>query len=154
MARKPIMTRAELRQLFPNAKEPFLRANASDAVIAVARVDKPAPVRNRLRQNTGPKMNKTEEAFFEYLKATMPDCDYTHYAQSITLLIANGCRYTPDFISVSKLTGEWLAHETKGFMRDDAGVKIKVAASVYPAIKFRLVTKRKGGQWDIQEILP
>lgn len=104
---------------------------------------------NRLRQKTGPKLNKTEVAFYEWLQAKYGD---SVRAQSITLLIANGCRYTPDFISL-KLGMAW---ETKGFLRDDAAVKIKVAASAYPELKFFLVSKSKVdvSGWAIQEILP
>lgn len=38
--------------------------------------------------------------------------------------------------------------------RDDAAVKLKVAARTFPWIAFHLVTKRKGGGWDIQAVLP
>jgi len=48
---------------------------------------------------------------------------------------------------------ECRAYEVKGFMRDDAAVKLKVAASLYPWIKFHLVTRKKG-EWIIQEVLP
>ena len=42
-------------------------------------------------------------------------------------------------------------------MRDDAAVKLKVAAALYPQFIFFLVTKRAkklGGDWDVQEVLP
>src|SRR5258708_1512548 len=46
--------------------------------------------------------------------------------QNITLKLGDDCRYTPDFwtLSVDELT----AWEVKGFFRDDAKVKLKVAA--------------------------
>jgi hypothetical protein len=40
-------------------------------------------------------------------------------------------------------------HEVKGFWQDDARVKIKVAASIYP-FKFIAVKKAKGG-WEREE---
>ncbi len=40
-------------------------------------------------------------------------------------------------------------HEVKGFMRDDAAVKLKVAAKMHPWWTFRLVKKSKKG-WDIK----
>jgi len=46
-------------------------------------------------------------------------------------------------------TGDIECHEVKGFWRDDARVKIRVAASLYP-FRFVAVTKTKGG-WDIEE---
>jgi len=41
-------------------------------------------------------------------------------------------------------SGELECHEVKGFWRDDARVKIKVAASIYP-FRFVAVRKVKGG---------
>lgn len=45
-------------------------------------------------------------------------------------------------------------HDTKGFMEDDAAVKIKVAAEKYP-FRFLLIFKRpkkEGGGWKIVEV--
>ncbi len=44
-------------------------------------------------------------------------------------------------------------HEVKGFWQDDARVKIKVAADMYP-LKFIAVkrrAKKNGGGWSIEE---
>jgi hypothetical protein len=44
-------------------------------------------------------------------------------------------------------------HEVKGFWTDDARVKIKVAASIYP-FKFMAVKPRPqkvGGGWEVEE---
>ena len=41
-------------------------------------------------------------------------------------------------------------HEVKGFWRDDARVKIKVAAEMFPMFKFIAVT-RKGWLWKREE---
>lgn len=115
----------------------------------------------RLRQKSGPVLNKTEAAF-EY-EIRFRHKDQKALVQSVTLLLANGCRYTPDFfVPCTFAAGDGLncapvAYEVKGFMRDDAAVKIKVAARAYPWIRFFLATKRKkkaGGGWAIQEILP
>lgn len=116
-------------------------------------------VKPRIRQNAAG-LNKTEQAFFDYMRSQRP-CDRV-LSQSITLRLGNGVRYTPDFIRIIDATNEHertvseiYAYEVKGFMRDDAAVKLKVAASLYPWIRFHLVTKRKGagGEWDIQEVL-
>jgi hypothetical protein len=160
------MTYAELKLRYPHMSETTLRLNATDRMalqpIKVPECKDPKLTallantpKKRLRQKTGEKLNDTEKAFFAYLCESLHD--YYHCAQAVTLLLANGVRYTPDFASFSKTSGRIVAHEVKGFMRDDAGVKLKVAASVYPAIHFHLVTKRSkkaGGGWDIQEILP
>lgn len=103
-----------------------------------------------IRQRQGDGMNKTERAFFEKLKREFPED--TVIPHGITLKIANGCRYTPDFIRLSAGGPVW-CYEVKGFMRDDAAVKVKVAAAIFPTFRFSLVT-RKRGQWEFQSILP
>lgn len=117
-----------------------------------------APEKDRLRQNKkGP--NKTEAAFALHLRETQPGREINE--QGITLLLANGLRYTPDIFLPPILNGKVesitpLAYEVKGFMRDDAAGKIKMAAKIHPWITFYLVTRRKkasGGGWQIQEIL-
>lgn len=103
-----------------------------------------------MKQDHGSKMNKLETAFFEYLKTTGSLEDI--YPQGITLRLANGCRYTPDF---SVFAEECLVcYETKGpFFREDAKIKLKVAAHQYPQIRFYLVQKIEG-QWRIEKVLP
>lgn len=104
--------------------------------------------KNRIRQNSAG-LNKTEQAFKDYLDSKR--C-YSVLVQAITLKIGNGVRFTVDFITIDP-DGRMQGWETKGHLRDDANVKIKVAASLYPWIKFHLVTRKKG-EWIIQEVLP
>jgi hypothetical protein len=114
----------------------------------------------RIRQNSAG-LNKTEQAFYDYLK-TRGDPGVLRTVlppQSVTLRIANGCRYTPDFVvayhhSTDIPSVDLVAYEVKGFMRDDAAVKIKVAATAFPWITFHLVTKLPGGGggWSISEV--
>jgi hypothetical protein len=110
--------------------------------------------KKRIRQNSAG-LNKTEAAFLDFLKRDKYAAIDVLTPQSITLRIANGCRYTPDFFTVEHQEyGHTIrAYEVKGFMRDDAAVKLKVAASLYPWIKFHLVSKGKGGTWNVQEVL-
>lgn len=111
---------------------------------------KPAPiVKPMLRQSAAPKLNKTEAAWGDYLRAYFPGSIV--HAQEITLRIANGCRYTPDFSVIHKDAPPTF-FEVKGHMRDDAAVKIKVAAAQFPAWAFWLVW-RKAGQWQQQRVL-
>lgn len=119
------------------------------------------PAKKRLRQHQGDGMNKTERAFFEYLKAQYQNA--THIPQATSFRLANNSSYRPDFISITTLHDasecgsavvRITAWETKGFAREAAVVRIKVAASLYRWISFRLVTRTKGGGWDVQEILP
>ena len=64
------------------------------------------------------------------------------------LRLADKTFYHPDFLIV--YTDRFEIHETKGFMRDDANVKIKVAAAQFPWIKFKLVTWSKAECWQIK----
>ena len=117
----------------------------------------PLPATAPLRQaHVG--LNKTESAFLGHLKATYGPLQPV-LAQSVTLKLANGVRYTPDFIVIQAPVFEpdvktcLIAYEVKGFMRDDAAVKLKVAASAYPWIAFNLVVRKKG-KWQITPVLP
>jgi len=46
--------------------------------------------------------------------------------------------------------GEVEFHETKGFMREAARVRLRVAAEMHP-FRFLLV-KRAGGEWSVVEV--
>lgn len=103
----------------------------------------------RLRQSQK-QPNKLETAFAAYLEQTQPTLTGLR-AGCVTLQLANGVRYTPDL--VGWVGDDLTAWEVKGFMRDDAAVKLKVAASLWPEISFVLVWKDQGC-WRQQEILP
>lgn len=64
---------------------------------------------------------------------------------AVKIKLANGAWYMPDFL-VIRNDGTVELHETKGFWREAAKVRIKVASSMYPGIQFIVVT-RKNGQW-------
>lgn len=68
--------------------------------------------------------------------------------EAMTLKLADDTRYTPDFF-VMLPDGTVRFEETKGFLRDDALVKIKVAATMFP-FSFVMLTvrpKKDGGGW-------
>ena len=94
-------------------------------------------------------MNKTEAAYGAFLEGEKYAGRVAWYRfEGMTLKLADDCRYTPDF-TVMRADGAMECHEVKGFWRDDARVKIRVAASLYP-FRFVAVTKTKGG-WDTEE---
>ena len=62
--------------------------------------------------------------------------------EALRFRLADNTGYTPDFI-VLRSDGVIEAHEVKGFWVDDARVKIKVAAEMYPFI-FRALQFKKG----------
>jgi len=96
------------------------------------------------------KLNKLELAWLAVLRADITLAWVGVHA--LTFKIGDDCRYTPDFIALN-LDGELIAYETKGFMRDDARVKLKVAARMFPFVGFVLV-ERKAGAWICTEIKP
>lgn len=96
-------------------------------------------------------LNKTEKAYLAYLRMMR----YPWIGiQCIKLRLGDNCQYIPDFWVVNA-NGRMEAHEVKGFMRDDARVKIMTAASMYPMFDFKVIykkTAKNGGGWDIREI--
>jgi hypothetical protein len=95
------------------------------------------------------KMNKTEAAYSQRLDLQKAAGEILwHRYEPMKLRLADGSYYTPDF---GVLTRDCLfeLHETKGFWREAARVRIKVAASIYP-FKFIAVKKIKGG-WEQEE---
>jgi len=106
----------------------------------------------RLRQSSKPKLNKLEEEFRYKLKYERPD-DWLS-EQAITFRLANGVRYTPDFVTFSSMNGEFNAYEVKGQrMWEDSGIKLKIAATAYPWIRWTLVWKERDN-WKRQVIVP
>jgi len=99
------------------------------------------------RKERGPQLNKTEQRFLAYLTQ---QAGTIVLSQRIKLRLANKTWYTPDFFvldPVNRIT----VYEVKGFMRDDAAVKLKVAAEQYPFFRFALVFWKRG-QWDIRQV--
>jgi hypothetical protein len=94
-------------------------------------------------------MNKTEAAYERDLRDAQALGDILWYRfEGLKLRLADNTFYTPDFaILASDRVME--CHEVKGFWRDDARAKIKIAAEQYP-FRFKAVTakaKKNGGGW-------
>jgi hypothetical protein len=92
-------------------------------------------------------MNSTERDYGALLELRRVAGEVVWYRfEGLKLRLANATFYTPDF-AVMLSTGELQCHEVKGHWQDDARVKIKVAAEMYPirfiAVKRR--AKRDGG---------
>ena len=84
-------------------------------------------------------MNKLEARFAMMLEAQKRSSDiYSWEYEKVTLKLAHDTRYTPDFMVIGRF-GAVEFYETKGFMRDDARVKLQTAASMFPYFKFYLV---------------
>jgi hypothetical protein len=97
-------------------------------------------------------MNKTEAAYAALLETLKVAGRIQWYRfEGLKLRLADKTFYTPDF-AVMRDDGTMECHECKGFWQDDARVKIKVAAEMYP---FRFMAakqraKKHGGGWEYE----
>lgn len=108
------------------------------------------PVITRSKLPTRQRMNKLESAYAQRLELERHAGLWQWWAfEPITLRLAADARYTPDF-GLIDVNGDLVLHETKGFWREAALVRIKVAAELYPFFRFVAVTRRRkrdGGAW-------
>lgn len=104
------------------------------------------------RLKTG-QMNKTEEAYSRLLDTLVACQDVLWWKfEGVKLRLADNTFYSPDF-AVLRASGHLELHEVKGgFWTDDARVKIKVAADLYPMqfIAVQALPKSKGGGWKVE----
>lgn len=152
------MQLSDLNPKYLAQAEAQLRPSAAKLATAVTvpELQPAAPAKARLRQRTKPLLNRLETAFLARLEH-----QYQHGAtilsQSVTLKIANGCRYTVDFMVITRREDYGIgieAWEVKGPKSwEDGMIKLKVAAALYPWITFNLASGN-AGTWRIQQILP
>jgi hypothetical protein len=143
-------TQADLEAYSSRVKK--LRAVAAPQPVAVPAITRKAANESLGRMPVG-MMNKTETLYALELELRKHAGDVVWYKfEGMKFRLANKSMYTPDF-NVLLSSGQLECHEVKGFWRDDARLKIKVAASMYP-IKFIAVTKRTqkhGGGWSVED---
>lgn len=177
----PNFTPDQFQKLFPNASKAALVANTCDigspkappapkgapkeAIQGPKKVkvapDSPKPVKTEgtgfvappafaVGQSTDEKkLNKTEAAYLALLRTQ------GHLwlgIQCVTLKLADDCRFTPDFAYINH-EGRFTLVDVKGFQREDALIKAKVAARLFPWASFVIVSKIKGG-WDVKDVNP
>ena len=107
------------------------------------------------------RLNKWEQEYAQELESRRLFGDHEiHWwgFEAVKLRLADSTWYTPDFAVIrhyQEPTGIWCQvvefHEVKGFWRDDALVKFKVAAELFPWATFKAFRKRKvreGGGWE------
>ncbi|KVN17939.1 MULTISPECIES: hypothetical protein [unclassified Burkholderia] len=98
-------------------------------------------------------MNKTEQQYATFLEALRVAGMIAWYRfEGVKLRLADNTFYSPDF-AVMRADGAMEMHEVKGHWQDDARVKIKVAADMYP-FRFLAVkpkAKRDGGGWQQED---
>ena len=98
------------------------------------------------RLKTG-EMNQTEARYAAKLSAQTAAGELAWWKfEALKLRLADATFFTPDFF-VMLPNGELVVKELKGHMMDDANVKIKVAASMFPFRFFvvRAIPKKEGG---------
>ena len=98
-------------------------------------------------------MNRTEAEYGRMLGALQAagEIAWSRF-EGLKLRLADNTFYTPDY-AVMRADGAMECHEVKGHWTDDARVKIKVAAEMYPFrfIAVRRLPKRDGGGWATEE---
>jgi len=106
----------------------------------------PAPTANALADagNQGWR-NKPTAVEAEYHKMLLRQ-GYTHVLREpMAFIMGRKCRYTPDFMTIHESGSIWF-HEVKGpYTYEDAKVKYKVAASMFPFFGWVLAVKSKPG---------
>lgn len=100
-----------------------------------------------------PYANKLEAAYAAHLEAQKRAgmlLDWCY--QPLRLILADRTTYEPDFLVIT-MERLLLFDETKGFWRDDARVKIKVAARLFPWFTFRAITRKSAkAPWQIETL--
>jgi hypothetical protein len=95
-------------------------------------------------------MNRTEQAYADLLESRRQAGEILWFKfEGMKLRLADNTFYTPDF-AVMLRDRRLEVHEVKGFWTDDARVKIKVAAELYPFefVAVRARPKKAGGGWE------
>lgn len=107
-----------------------------------------------VRVQKGPDgMNKTERAYAFDLELLRLAGDIQSYRfEPLKFVLGKGAVYTPDF-EVVLADGLLEYHEVKGFWREAARVRIKVAARLFSDRRF-IAVKKNGTSWDREEIQP
>lgn len=174
-----MISRDQLKRLFPRASESTLRANTgavceTRGVAAQQTIAQPesqnmatAPalascdVRPRIlcdmRASTDEEnLYKTEKRYLAYLRTQ----NYEWIGiQNVTLKLADDTRFTADFCTVKD--HRFTLHDVKAFWKikgkphieDDAKAKINIAAHQFPFFFFVLAWE-ENGQWITREIKP
>lgn len=102
-------------------------------------------------------MNKSEAAYAQHLGLLQAAGDVVWFRfEGLKFRLADNTFYTPDF-AVMRSDGSLEAHEVKGaraIFQDDAKVKIKVAAELYPVQFFACFPRKTkdGGGFDVEPV--
>lgn len=101
-------------------------------------------------------MNKTESRYAEHLELRKHAGEVLWYKfEGVKLRLADKTFYTADFV-VMLAGGQLEMHEVKGYWEEDARIKTKTAASMYP---FRFLgvkagKEKNGPDWEYEDFSP
>ena len=124
--------------------------SADPSPAMTAHPSQPKPATRKRRQSKGP--NKTEAEYRRlYLDRIYPPARILY--EAITLRLANGHRYTPDWV-VLLPDGQVECHEVKGAYRlgslQRARLAFDQARIEWPAWRWVWATRGKGGAWEVE----
>lgn len=140
------------------SRPPFMARKAPSVapLFAAAGLTPSKPASRRMGRGQRHKpgvMNKLEQSRADELELLRRSGEViAFWFEQVTLKLADDTRYTPDFM-VLYADGALVFEETKGFWEDDALVKIKVAAAMFPFpfVGLRRLPKKAGGGWERRE---
>lgn len=93
-------------------------------------------------------MNRWEEAYSKTLDILVATGNlHCWYFQRVTLRLGPDLRYTPDFLLIYP-DGKMQFVEIKGFEREDARDKFKMAGELHPWAEWAMVKKLKSGGFE------
>jgi hypothetical protein len=105
-------------------------------------------IRPRSRPTPG-KMNKLESQYADYLQQKKNAGIIRDYRfEAMKFRLADRTFFTPDFMVTYPDVIEF--HETKGYFEEDAKIKIKVVAALFPEFSFIAVYWKKK-EWVYEE---
>lgn len=138
------------------AKSPLTAATepVRSGEVPPAKVEKAKKVRARAVDKAAPKFkSRLEAGYYEHLRERKSAGEILDFGYEVEKLrLADGAWFTPDFRVVCvDQTIEF--HETKGFMREAARVRLLVAADIHP-YRFMLVKKTAGAGYAVIPVQP
>lgn len=134
----------------PVASAPDVKVNEVENDTPEAAKGNSARRHTRTAKGSQPKgtMNGLEAAYAAELELRKQAGEIVTWEyEKVTLKLAPRTTYTPDFFVIhADMTLEYV--ELKGFERDDAAAKFKIAAAQFPYFRF-LMLKKKAGRFEI-----
>lgn len=108
----------------------------------------------RGRRKTGFQGSQLEDRYRDEVltpRAMAGEIDFLHERMGFKL--ASRCYYYPDFVVIPSDGSPVEVHEVKGYMREDAAVKLRVFATQFPWFVVLVVRRNRQG-WHYEEITP